>query len=452
MSRILIIDDESSIRLTLKEGLKDFDHKVKTAKNSKEAYEINNNFIPELIILDLNLGFESGMDLIDTLNENNPGVQIIILTAYGDIKTAVSAVKKGVFDFINKPLDIDELEYIIEKALDLKIMKSKIYLHEKEKELNKMNFIGDSLAMKKVFSDLLKVSKMKDVTVLIKGESGTGKELAAEYVYKKSPKYNKPYIKINCAALPNNLVESELFGYVKGAFTGADSEKIGLIEAANEGTIFLDEIGEISNEIQAKLLRVIENKKLMRVGSVKEIPVDVRIIAATNINLENAIEKGSFRKDLYYRLNVFPIVIPPLRNRKDDIKPLIDFFLEKNSKKFNKVIKASKSFVREAEKYNWPGNVRELKNIIERICIISDNKILTERDFIICNSKSNIDICKVDSFKMNNNFDLENELSKIEKKYIKKAIEESNNNITKASKRLNISRYSLMRRIEKYKL
>jgi two-component system response regulator AtoC len=314
LSRILIIDDESSIRLTLKEGLKDFDHKVKTAKNSKEAYEINNNFIPELIILDLNLGFESGMDLIDTLNENNPGVQIIILTAYGDIKTAVSAVKKGVFDFINKPLDIDELEYIIEKALDLKIMKSKIYLHEKEKELNKMNFIGDSLAMKKVFSDLLKVSKMKDVTVLIKGESGTGKELAAEYVYKKSPKYNKPYIKINCAALPNNLVESELFGYVKGAFTGADSEKIGLIEAANEGTIFLDEIGEISNEIQAKLLRVIENKKLMRVGSVKEIPVDVRIIAATNINLENAIEKGSFRKDLYYRLNVFPIVIPPLKN------------------------------------------------------------------------------------------------------------------------------------------
>ncbi len=452
MSRILIIDDESSIRLTLKEGLKDFGHKVKTAKNSKEAYEINNNFIPELIILDLNLGFESGMDLIDNLNEDNPRVQIIILTAYGDIKTAVSAVKKGVFDFINKPLDIDELEYVIEKALDLKIMKSKIYLHEKEKELNKMNFIGDSLAMKKVFSNLSKVSKMKDVTVLIKGESGTGKELAAEYVYKKSPKYNKPYIKINCAALPNNLVESELFGYVKGAFTGAESEKIGLIEAANEGTIFLDEIGEISNEIQAKLLRVIENKKLMRVGSVKEIPVDVRIIAATNINLENAIENGSFRKDLYYRLNVFPIEIPPLRNRKDDIKSLIDFFLEKNSKKFNKEIKASESFVKEAKKYNWPGNVRELKNIIERICIISDNKILTERDFTASNNKSNIDMCEIDSFKIHQNFDLENELSKIEKEYIKKAIKESSNNITKASEKLSISRYSLMRRIEKYNL
>jgi len=452
LSRILIIDDESSIRLTLKEGLKDFGHKVKTAKNSKEAYEINNNFIPELIILDLNLGFESGMDLIDTLNQNNPRVQIIILTAYGDIKTAVSAVKKGVFDFINKPLDIDELEYVIEKALDLKIMKSKIYLHEKEKELNKMNFIGDSLAMKKVFSNLSKVSKMKDVTVLIKGESGTGKELAAEYVYKKSPKYNKPYIKINCAALPNNLVESELFGYVKGAFTGAESQKIGLIEAANEGTIFLDEIGEITNEIQAKLLRVIENKKLMRVGSVKEIPVDVRIIAATNINLEDAIENGSFRKDLYYRLNVFPIEIPPLRNRKDDIKALVDFFLEKNSKKFNKVIKASESFVEEAKKYNWPGNVRELKNIIERICIISDNKILTERDFIASNNKSNIDMCEVDNFKIHQNFDLENELSKIEKEYIQKAIEESSNNITKASEKLNISRYSLMRRIEKYNL
>lgn len=454
MNRILIIDDEASIRLTLKEGLKDFGHDVKAAKNSKEAYELNQDFSPELIILDLNLGFENGLDLIENLREHNPNVQIIILTAYGDIKTAVAAVKKGVFDFLNKPFDMDELQFIIEKALDLKIMKNKIYLLEKEKQLNKGNFIGESPVIKAMLDNLLKVARMNDVTVFIRGESGTGKELAAEYVYSNSPRHDKPYIKINCAALPNNLVESELFGYVKGAFTGADREKIGLIEAASEGTIFLDEIGEISMEIQAKLLRVLESKKLMRVGSVKEIPVDVRIIAATNKDLEEAIKKGEFREDLYYRLNVFPVNIPPLRDRMDDLDNLIEYFLKMFSVKFNKKIEASDSFIEKAKEYNWPGNVRELSNMMERLCILSSNKVLGDSDFSIFGELHSRDEEGKESnvFTITEDFDLEKEIEKIETEYIKAAVRLCDNNISKAAEKLNISRYSLMRRIEKYNI
>jgi two-component system response regulator AtoC len=454
MSRILIIDDEASIRLTLREGLKDFGHTVETAKNSKEAFEFNLDFSPELIILDINLGFENGLDLIEDLKESNPNVQIIILTAYGDIKTAVAAVKKGVFDFLNKPFDMDELQFIIEKALDLKIMKNKIYLLEKEKQLNRVKFIGESPIIKIMLDNLLKVAIMNDVTVLIRGESGTGKELAAEYVYGNSPRVDKPYIKINCAALPSNLVESELFGYVKGAFTGADREKVGLIEAASEGTIFLDEIGEISMETQAKLLRVLESKKLMRIGSVKEIPVDVRIIAATNKNLEEAIKNGEFREDLYYRINVFPVIIPPLRDRLDDLDHLIEYFLKMFSVKFNKKIEASANFIEKAKKYSWPGNVRELSNMIERLCILSSNKILSDSDFSIF-GETDTRGSKRDGQReiaIPKGFDLEKEIEKIETEYIREAVKLSDSNISKAAEKLKISRYSLMRRIEKYNI
>lgn len=452
MSRILIIDDEASIRLTLKEGLKDFGHEVQAAKNSKEAYELNQDFTPDLIILDLNLGFENGLDLIENLRETNPNVQIIILTAYGDIKSAVTAVKKGVFDFLNKPFDLDELQFIIDKALDMKIMKNKIYLHEKEKQLNKVKFIGESPVIKTMLDDLFKVARMNDVTVLIRGESGTGKELAAEYVYSNSPRSDKPYVKINCAALPSNLVESELFGYVKGAFTGADREKIGLIEAASQGTIFLDEIGEISTEVQAKLLRVLESKKLMRVGSVKEIPVDVRVIAATNKDLEEAIKEGEFREDLYYRLNVFPVNIPPLRERLEDLGLLINHFLKMYSIKFGKKIQASDSFIEAAGKYKWPGNVRELSNIIERLCILSSDRVLKDSDFTMF-SEVDDDIKKGSgNFDLSEGFDLEIEVARIEKGYITEAMKSSNSNVSKAADLLNMSRYALMRRLEKYSL
>ena len=452
MSRILIIDDEASIRLTLKEGLKDFGHEVQAAKNSKEAYELNQDFTPDLIILDLNLGFENGLDLIENLRETNPNVQIIILTAYGDIKSAVTAVKKGVFDFLNKPFDLDELQFIIDKALDMKIMKNKIYLHEKEKQLNKVKFIGESPVIKTMLDDLFKVARMNDVTVLIRGESGTGKELAAEYVYTNSPRTDKPYVKINCAALPSNLVESELFGYVKGAFTGADREKIGLIEAASQGTIFLDEIGEISTEVQAKLLRVLESKKLMRVGSVKEIPVDVRVIAATNKDLEEAIKEGEFREDLYYRLNVFPVNIPPLRERLEDLGLLINHFLKMYSIKFGKKIQASDSFIEAAGKYKWPGNVRELSNIIERLCILSSDRVLKDSDFTMF-SEVDDDIKKGSgNFDLSEGFDLEIEVARIDKGYISEAMKSANSNVSKAADLLNMSRYALMRRLEKYSL
>ena len=315
-----------------------------------------------------------------------------------------------------------------------------------------MKFIGESPVIKTMLDDLFKVARMNDVTVLIRGESGTGKELAAEYVYSNSPRSDKPYVKINCAALPSNLVESELFGYVKGAFTGADREKIGLIEAASQGTIFLDEIGEISTEVQAKLLRVLESKKLMRVGSVKEIPVDVRVIAATNKDLEEAIKEGEFREDLYYRLNVFPVNIPPLRERLEDLGLLINHFLKMYSIKFGKKIQASDSFIEAAGKYKWPGNVRELSNIIERLCILSSDRVLKDSDFTMF-SEVDDDIKKGSgNFDLSEGFDLEIEVARIEKGYITEAMKSSNSNVSKAADLLNMSRYALMRRLEKYSL
>lgn len=452
MSRILIIDDEASIRLMLKESLKDYGYEAYTAKNSEEAFVKNEEHLPDVIILDLKLGNENGLDLIKELKSYNPNGQIIILTAYGDIKTAVEAVKKGVYDFVNKPFDIDELILIIEKSLDLKTLKNKVYLLEKEKQYNKINFIGSSRLMEELQNNLFKVSQMDDVTVLIRGDSGTGKELAAEYVFRNSSRENKPYIKINCAAMPESLVESELFGHIKGAFTGASQDKIGLIEAASGGTIFLDEIGEISTDIQAKLLRVIEYKKLKRVGGINEIPIDVRIIAATNKNLESAIEKGEFREDLYYRLNVFPVHLPPLRDRSDDLVELIHHFVEIYSEKFNKSISVSNGFIREARKYDWPGNIRELKNVIERLCILSDDKILLESDFHTFKQSESFTRPRVNEEMSFDSFNLEDEMSRIELGYINEALKQSEGNVSKAADLLNITRYTLMRRMNKYQI
>jgi len=456
--KILIIDDEKIICMSLKEGLTDLGYSVDTALNAAGGLNKVIGFKPHVIFLDMRLSEESGLELIKKIKEIDKDNEVVIMTAYGDVETAVTAIKNGAFDYIKKPFDLEEIDITISKAFENLYMKKKLYLLEKEKEINNKSIIGNHPSMNEILKKIDILAANDKVTVLIRGETGTGKELVAEAIHKGSIRRDAPMLKINCGAIPQQLVESELFGFEKHAFTGAKSRKKGLFEIADGGTIFLDEIGEISIDVQTKLLRFLEERKFKRVGGLKDIEVDVRIITATNKDLEEAVKTKEFRQDLYYRLNVVPINLPPLRNRGTDILLLADYYLDSYNKKFNKNIEG---FTEEAKNkllaYSWPGNIRELKNIIERIVILHKEKYI---DFyhipIEINSKNEnkkINVADKDHIEKKivaGNFSLEDELESIERKYIKIALEKTNNNYTQASKLLGISRFALKRRIEKY--
>ncbi|SKC40728.1 sigma-54-dependent transcriptional regulator [Maledivibacter halophilus] len=455
--RILIIDDEKTICLSLSEGLKDLGYKVDYALNGKSGIRKADDFKPHVIFLDMRLGNENGLEVLKTIKNIDNDAEVVIMTAYGNVETAVLAMKNGAFDYIKKPFDLGEIDIIISKAFDNLKMKKKIYLLEKEKEYTGSAMIGNSSSMKEVLSKIDILSKNDNVTVLITGETGTGKELVAEAIHNKSTRRDGPIVKINCGAIPKDLVESELFGYEKNAFTGAAARKKGLFEIADGGTVFLDELGEIPMDMQTKLLRFLEERKLKRVGGLQDIDVDIRIIAATNKNLEEAIKKKKFREDLYYRLNVIPIKLPALRDRGRDILLLAEYFLSKYNKKFNKSIKGFESKVKERLlSYSWPGNVRELKNVVERIVILHDVEYidLLHLPAVVQNHNKTSDTVleswspKQDIF--NEGFCLEDEVQRIEKKYITMALDKTDGNYSKASQLLGISRFALKRRIEKY--
>jgi len=431
--KVLIIDDEASIRESISNILSDENISSKTAKSLEEAKKILTKEYFPVILLDIWLEDGSGIDFIDTIKELSPNSSIVMITGHGGIELAVQSIKKGAFDFLEKPLSIEKLLNVIEKAHKEHI-KNKLTNIEQSDDI-----IGESSAIKKLKEEIKKVAK-SNANIVIFGENGTGKELVAKNIHKLSYRKDKPFVDINCAAIPDELIESELFGYEKGAFTGAVSRKAGKLEIANEGTIFLDEIGDMSLKAQAKLLRAIETKSFHRLGGLQKIDVDVRFICASNKDLKTLIEQGLFREDLYYRLAVITLEVPPLRERGQDIIILAEYFLDKfcqeNKIKPKKLTEEAKEVLLE---YHWPGNVRELKNLMERLSII------VEKDTIDADS---LEI----KIKNKESQDFKSAKQEFEKQFILKKLAQYNYNIKQTAQAIGMDFTNLYRKIKAYNI
>ncbi|MDD3643016.1 MAG: sigma-54 dependent transcriptional regulator [Candidatus Krumholzibacteria bacterium] len=376
---VLLVDDEDTIRLFLEKTLKVEGYEALTASTGEEAIEKTRSELPDLVLLDLKLPDMNGIDVLHKIKEELPEICVIMLTAFGDIETAVSAIKKGAFDFVSKPVNLEQLLLAVGKGLESQKLNRELFQLRRRVKLDfDEGYIpGESPQMKEIYEIVRTVARSETTTVLIQGESGTGKEMIANMIHRFSPRHDKPFLEINCASLPEELLESELFGHERGAFTDAKVQKIGLLELANKGTLFLDEIGEMSQTIQVKLLRVLERMTFRRVGGTKDIKVSVRIISATNRDLESAVGEKLFREDLYYRLKVIPIHIPPLRERKEDIYILLKHFLTRFNRQFNKnFMEVDDGAFERILAYPWPGNIRELKNIVERIVLLENDTVL----------------------------------------------------------------------------
>ncbi len=383
--KILIIDDDNLVCISLKKLLVKLGYEVETCMEAGEAFSKVDSFEPDIILLDIYLTTHNGLDLLKQFQKKYFHIPVIMITGYSDVKIAVTAIKSGAYDFLLKPIDIEQLQLVLKKALDnlkLKTEVEKLQQIISEDKLSR-EFFGKSAKIKRLLASVEKLSLSADTTILLQGESGTGKEEFARYIHQHSPRKDASFIQINCSAIPRELAESELFGHEKGAFTGAlQKTKLGKFELANGGTILLDEIGELTPELQVKLLRVLQEKKFYRIGGEKEISVDVRILAATNRNLDEEVKKGNFREDLFYRLNVASIFIPPLRERKEDIPILAYSFMKEFSNKFNKQIKGiDPDALENLVSYPWKGNIRELRNVMERAVILLEGDELKENHF-----------------------------------------------------------------------
>lgn len=379
MPSILVIDDKDSMRTMLSQTLLEEGYQVDVVEGGKKALDLARLKNYDLAVTDLKMPDMDGLQVLSGLKEIDGDISVIIMTAYGTVESAVEAMKKGAFDFITKPFEPDHLTVIIERALENRrlIAENSLLREELAQNLGFSEIIGQNEKMKEV-SRLIQKVAVSDTSVLILGESGTGKELFARAIHNLSPRRDKPYVAINCAAIPHELLENELFGSEKGAYTSSVSRKMGKFEIAEGGTIFLDEIGDMDISLQAKLLRVLQQKSFERLGGTKAVSVNVRVNAATNMDLNEMIKRKQFREDLYYRLSVFPITIPPLRERSDDIRPLGEYFVNKYCREMKKQLKSlSKEALALLEKYHWPGNVRELENTIERAIILAEGKKIT---------------------------------------------------------------------------
>jgi two-component system, NtrC family, nitrogen regulation response regulator GlnG len=384
INHILVADDEESMRWVLSKALRKKGFIVDLAKDGSEALRLIQTSSYDLAILDIKMPGLTGLDLLDRIRESRQDLLVVIMTAEASMKNAIEAMKRGAYDYITKPFDLDVIDAIIEKVSRAREMTSQVsVLKEELKDRYQLEktIIGNSPAMREVYKTIGKVAP-SDITILIQGESGTGKELIARAIHYNSRRLGKPFIALNCAAIPKELLESELFGFEKGAFTGATERKLGKFEQANGGTIFLDEIGDMPLDLQAKILRVLQEKEVTRTGGNQNIGVDVRILAATNQKLEEVVRQKGFREDLYYRLNVVPINLVPLRERKEDIVPLVDYFLHKTCAELDTPVKSCDAAALDLlGSYAWPGNVRELENTIKRAVILSSDPLLTPADF-----------------------------------------------------------------------
>jgi len=449
---ILIVDDETLTLNNLKKALEKEGYEIHLADTGERALEIIEKLKPNLVLLDLMLPGISGLEVLKKIKEKENETIVIMMTAYEILEKAVEAMKLGAYDYILKPFKINDLKNNIRRALETLYLRIRIQEHLKSEKGRYYfgNLVAESKEMKEVLETAKKISLSPKTTVLLQGESGTGKELLAKAIHYQSPRSDKPIIEINCAAIPDNLMESELFGYEAGAFTDAKKRKLGLLEKADEGTVFFDEIGDMSLNLQAKLLRVLEEETFNRLGGSKNIKVNIRVIAATNKNLEKAVKKEEFRSDLFYRLNVVPINIPPLRERKEDILPLALHFIQELNQELKRSYKKISSKAAEAlTQYPWPGNARELKNIMERIMSlhISDEIKLNHLPLEIRNYRKNSGLGMIDSINKKENLI---SLEKLEKQYIQKVLEYTYNNKTKAAQILGIHPTSLFRKLKSW--
>lgn len=446
--KILVVDDEESMCNFLSIMLKKEGYQITTALSAKEALKKLDKDTYEVVISDLKMKGMDGLELIDQIKKRETGSFVIIMTAFATIESAIDALKKGAFDYVTKPFKVDEIKLAVARALEQrKIRTENVYLKKQLKKTEGFGeIIGKSNSITEVLSQVRKIAD-SDSTVLLTGESGTGKELVARAIHQHSYRSEKSFVTVNCGALPEELLESELFGHVKGSFTGAIKDKDGLLKVAHEGTFFLDEVGEMSPRIQVKLLRVLQEKEIVPIGGTSPLKVDVRLVAATNADLENEVSLGHFRKDLFYRLNVIPIHIPPLRERKEDIGLLIDHFLRKYSDRSDGQVKKIKAEAKKAlSKYAWPGNVRELENVLERAVTLQKGNTITEKDLPE-------KIVKGQGQVLTKAKELDDPtLEAVEKAYIFWVLQEAGWQKQRAAEILGIDPSTLYRKIEKYGL
>ena len=445
IEKILVVDDDDLSRGYLSEALQRNGYSVDNASDGQEAVGMTDKQNYDMIFLDMRMPRMGGMKVLERIKKTSKETTVVIMTAYGSIESAVEAMQKGAYDYIIKPFSVDNIELLLKRVQERqKLIDENKYWRSKLDSNVENEFVIDKQS--KMFEVLNNVKRMAQskASVLIQGESGTGKEIIAQSIYSHSQRNSKPFIKVNCAALSESLLESELFGHEKGAFTGADIKRMGRFELANGGTLLLDEISEVSPKIQSKLLRVLELEEFERVGGSKTLKVDVRVIATTNRDLEQEIEKGNFRQDLYFRLNVIPVIVPPLRERREDIPVLAEYFLEKFKSGMDTPLKEiSKEAIDILVQYDWPGNVREIKNLIHRCTVMIDSEVLMPEHFD--------NMLNMQKPKKSNEISVGQTIEDVERELIYKTLEKTGGNKTRAAEILDVTPRTLRNKLSRYK-
>ncbi len=447
--KILVVDDDSSLRKVMKMQLEEAGYQVTLASDGAEAYDLIHETRPQLVISDLKMP-TSGLELMRRIAEDDIPPTLIIVTAFGTVETAVEAMKLGAYDYVTKPLDFEELTLVVHRAMERQNLLDEVRSLRSalDQRYGFEGIIGRAKGLLRVLDQASRVAQ-RDTTVLIQGETGTGKELLARAIHQNSPRKSRPFVTINCGSIPKELVESELFGYTRGAFTGAHTSRSGKIELADGGTLFLDEVGELPLDAQVKLLRVLQQGEIAKIGSTEVVKADVRVVAATHRNLQAMIEDGAFREDLYYRLAVVPLQLPPLRERRDDLPELVKHLFSKAKERHNIAdVELSAAVVQHLTRYRWPGNVRELENVLERMLVLCSSNLITEVDLPE-------EIRRVPPDSSSFWIELPEEgisLEAVERELIVRALENAKGNQTRAAKYLDISRRTLIYRMEKYGL